>query len=415
MILDTLLAAFSIIFAAYTVRHLIFVGVVALKKDSRADFQGHAGLFLPTATIIIPARNEERVIGRILQRITSLTYPREKLDVIVVDDNSSDSTGLLLDEFVKGHRNFHVIHRVQGGQGKSNCLNAALPHATGEMVVVFDADYYPQLDLVEKLVCYFVDPQVAIAQGRVTVLNERESIVTRLVALERTSGYVVDQVARDRLDLTPQYAGTVAAIRRTFLQNSGGWDEDILAEDTDMTLKAVTGGWKVRYTTVAESYEEAVSSWRAYRKQRRRWAYGHTQCALKHLVPVASTRHLNLRQKVDAFLLMGVYMVPFLVALGWILGAMVVLSGSPFISPVVIAAQVIFLFGTVGNFAPFFEVVCSMRLDGRRMHPRDLFVLAIGFVFNVVISADALVSLLKDKLLGKRLVWMPTVHTGSAR
>ena len=110
--------------------------------------------------------------------------------------------------------------------------------------------------------------------------------------------------------------------------------------------------------------------------------------------------------------MMGVYAVPILVGLGWILGATLMLTGSSFISPLLIAAQLLFLFGTVGNFAPFFEVICSMRLDGRSMFPRDLLVLAFGFLFNLAISVDALVSFLKDKLLGKRLVWVPTVHSG---
>lgn len=415
MIVDILLAAFSVVFAAYVVRHIIFVASVALKRNTDPDLQVHAGLFLPSVTIIIPARNEGRVIERLLSRITSFTYPKQKLAVIVVDDNSTDSTAEIADRFAGQYPNFSVIHRIQGGQGKANCLNAALQNATGDLIAVFDADYYPQLDLIEKLACYFVDPQVAIAQGRVTVVNEQESVVTRLITLERTSGYVIDQVARDKLDLTPQYAGTVAAIRKIFLQDSGGWDENILAEDTDLTLKAVTKGWKVRYTTVAESYEEAVSTWRAYRLQRRRWAYGHTQCAFKYLVPVLGTRNLDFRQKIDALLLMGVYAVPVLVGLGWVLGAMIMLTGSSFIFPFLVAAQALFLFGTVGNFAPFFEVVCSMRLDGRRMYPRDLLVLAMAFLFNIAISLDALVSLLKDKLMGKRLVWVPTTHTGRVR
>ena len=159
------------------------------------------------------------------------------------------------------------------------------------------------------------------------------------------------------MNLTPQYAGTVSAIRTSFLRDCGGWDESILAEDTELTLKAVTTGWKVRYTTIAESYEEAVSTWRAYRKQKRRWAYGHTQCVLKYLIPVLRTRNLDLSQKIDAILLMGVYMVP-IVSLGWVLMAVVLLTGFSFLSTFLIVSQVLFLFSTVGNFAPFFEVVC---------------------------------------------------------
>jgi len=410
MIVELLLYGFSIIFVAYMIRHLIFVGCVALRRKANDNYQGHAGFFLPTVTIIVPAKNEERVISRLLSRITRLTYPEEKLTVIVVDDNSTDATGRIADAFAQLHPRFSAIHRTGGGHGKVSGLNAALPSATGELIVVFDADYIPQLNLIEKLACYFVDPQVAIAQGRVTVLNEQQSLVTRLVTLERTSGYVIDQVARDKLDLTPQYAGTVAAIRTAFLHDCGGWDENILAEDTDLTLKAVSTGWKVRYTPIAESYEEAVSTWRAYRKQRRRWAYGHTQCALKYLVPVLTSRNMNFKQKIDAFLMMGVYLVPVLVGLGLLLTTII---GSSLISQIFIVAEVFLIFGSVGNFAPFFEVVFSMRMDGRKMRPTDLVLLAVSFFFNVLISTDALVSLLKDKLLGKHLIWVPTIHTGS--
>jgi hypothetical protein len=110
--------------------------------------------------------------------------------------------------------------------------------------------------------------------------------------------------------------------------------------------------------------------------------------------------------------MMGVYAVPILVGLGWILIAAVMLSGSPFPYPLLASAQVFFLFGTVGNFAPFFEVIWSMRLDGRRMNVKDLLLLATGFLFNIAITCDAMVSLIIDALLRRHLVWVPTVHTG---
>ena len=119
---------------------------------------------------------------------------------------------------------------------------------------------------------------------------------------------------------------------------------------------------------------------------------------------------MNFKQKIDAFLMMGVYLVPVLVGLGLLLTTII---GSSLISQIFIVAEVFLIFGSVGNFAPFFEVVFSMRMDGRKMRPTDLVLLAVSFFFNVLISTDALVSLLKDKLLGKHLIWVPTIHTGS--
>lgn len=408
-IAEVFLASISLIWVVYMIRHFIFTRT-RLKGNTSDDFQDHAGLFLPTVTIIIPARNEERVIRRTLSRMVNLTYPKEKLTVVVVDDGSTDSTGLIADEFARQYPHFSVIHRNPGGLGKASCLNDGFANIAAEIATVFDADYYPQLDIIEKLVCYFVDPQVAIAQGRVTVENERDSALTRLVALERASGYVVDQAARDTLNLIPQFAGTVGAIRMSCLRDCGGWDERILAEDTDLTLKAFTRGWRVRYTTLAESYENAVSSWGAYRKQRRRWAYGHSQCVIKHLIPVLRTHNLTIEQKVDCVLMMCVYCVPILTAVSWVMSAVILLTGSSFFSQLLIPLGAVFLFSTVGNFAPFFEVICGMRLDGRRMHPRDLLLLSMGMLFNIAIAVEAFFRLLNDMLLGKRPVWVVTEH-----
>jgi len=98
--------------------------------------------------------------------------------------------------------------------------------------------------------------------------------VTRLVALERTGGYRVDQFARDNLGLIPQFGGTVGGFRRSLIESLGGWDADMLAEDTDLTFKVYLAGYKVRYVNDAECYEEAVENWRSYWRQRSRWAKG---------------------------------------------------------------------------------------------------------------------------------------------
>jgi len=356
------------------------------------------------------------VIGRLIQRTTELTYPKDKLEIIVIDDGSNDSTGKIADEFSEMHDSVKVVHRSceQGGRGKPKALNEGLKHASGEIVLCFDADYYPQLDIAEKLVAYFIDPEVGAVQGRVTVENESASLVSRLVALERIGGYRVDQQARDNLGLIPQYGGTVGGFRRSLLLSLGGWDSSILAEDTDLTFRVVLAGYKVRYVNEAECYEEAVSNWRAYWHQRSRWAMGHMQCFFKHFPSVVKSKQMCFREKADGLLLLGVYFVPLLAVLSWILGALISLYAPlPWLDW---AGSILpaFAYSSVGNFALFFELGVGIYLDGRSRLSWLLPALVLSFALNVAICCWALSKLCFSKVAGKAKnhVWAKTAHNG---
>lgn len=195
---------------AYLIRHYIFT-LTVLRRTKKAKVNVIVeAKYEPTVSILIPARNEEKVIGRLVQRMTKLTYRHDKLQVIVIDDASSDGTGQIAEEFSRRYEFIEVLHRDKkaGGKGKASAMNSGLERSTGEVVICFDADYYPQRDIVEKLVREFADPAVGAVQGRPVVLNEAQNVVTRLVTLERIGGYRVDQEARDNLGLIPQFGGT---------------------------------------------------------------------------------------------------------------------------------------------------------------------------------------------------------------
>ena len=164
------------------------------------------------------------------------------------------------------------------------------------------------------------DPQVGAVQGRVVVLNEPQNIVTRLVTLERIGGYRVDQEARDKLGLITQFGGTVGGFRRSILKSLQGWDESMLAEDTDLTFRVYLAGYKIRYKVDAECYEEAVDNWYSYRRQRYRWAKGHMQCFFKHSWSVLKSPKLSLREKVDGLMLLSIYFMPILALLSLLIG-----------------------------------------------------------------------------------------------
>jgi cellulose synthase/poly-beta-1,6-N-acetylglucosamine synthase-like glycosyltransferase len=416
-ILEILFIVLTALMMAYLIRHFAFTITVlnhAYKRKKIVTTKNT--VYQPTISILIPARDEERVIGRILQRMTELTYPRNKMQVIAIDDGSTDGTGRITEEYAKTCSNIEVIHRKQkeGGQGKASALNIGLKHAKGEIIFCFDADYYPQRDILERLTKEFADPKVGAVQGRVTVLNEPQNLVTRLVGLERTGGYRVDQQARDCLGLVTQFGGTVGGFRRDLLESLGGWDESILAEDTDLTFRVYLVGYKIRYVNDAECYEEAVESWRDYWKQRSRWSKGHMQCAFKHYLKVLKSSNLELKEKIDGLLLLNVYFMPILVLLSWIIGVPLLFFRYSQWPSMLWASIPISLYSFVGNFAPFFEVGIGTYLDGRNRAQWLIPLLIFTFLYNIPICTKAFIDLLMSKISGRNNNhWERTAHSGN--
>ncbi|MDH5794424.1 MAG: glycosyltransferase family 2 protein, partial [Candidatus Bathyarchaeota archaeon] len=329
---------------------------------------------------------------------------------------STDYTGKIAEQYSKTYGYIKVIHRneKEGGRGKASALNAGFKNANGEIVFCFDADYYPQRDILEKLAKEFTDPRVGVVQGRIIVLNEPQNIVTRLVALERIGGYRIDQQARDSLGLITQFGGTAGGVRRSLLECLGGWEESILAEDTELTFRVYLAGYKVCYVYDAECYEEAVESWRAYWKQRYRWAKGHMQCALKHSFKVLKCKNLRLREKIDGLFLLNVYFMPILALLSWIISVPLFFLKPPPWFGIFWASIPISIYSFVGNFAPFFEVGIGAYLDGRTRAQWLIPLLIFTFLYNIPICTKALIDLLISKIFRRNgNHWAKTVHSGN--
>jgi len=415
LILHLVFVLFVTVISLYLFRHYAFSFTALYKRRSHSLYGLHGLSLRPTVSVLISARDEEAVVGRLLYRMTELTYPKDKLEVILIDDASEDNTGKIADEFAEAYAHFKVLHRGTdvGGRGKASALNDGLKHATGELLILFDADYYPQVDIVEKLIGYFVDPEVGIVQGRITVLNEPTTLVSRLVALERIGGYRVDQLARDRLGLIPQCGGTVCAIRRDLIEYLGGWDSSMLTEDTDLTFQVYEAGYKVKYANEAECYEEAVENWRSYWRQRHRWAKGHMQCFFKHLLTFTRSKNLRLREKVDGLLVLGMYFVPILVGLSWFFGVFIFFFYHVNWFDTIWTLLPVFMYSSAGDFASFFEVGIGVYLDRRIRVSWIIPVLLLSFVFNVFICSKALFDLAVAKVRGKDMHdWTKTVHVG---
>jgi peptidoglycan-N-acetylglucosamine deacetylase len=246
-------------------------------KRGRAG-QGQAGAdYQPFVSVIVPAYNEEKVIARTIDCLLASTYP--KIEIIVVDDGSSDRTGAVVAERFHNEplvRLFQIPNR-----GKADALNYGLRYAKGEVIVGLDADTFFERETIGRLARRFADPQVGAVAGNVKVGN-RNNLITRWQALEYITSQNLDRRAFAGLNCITIVPGAVGACRRSLLDRCGGWLSDTLAEDQELTINIRRLGYRIAYEGEAIAWTEAPETVRDLVKQRFRWSFGTLQCMWKH-------------------------------------------------------------------------------------------------------------------------------------
>jgi cellulose synthase/poly-beta-1,6-N-acetylglucosamine synthase-like glycosyltransferase len=375
------------VMVVYTLRHYLFT-LNRLFGRHRQPYVDIGTAVWPRVAVFVPCHNEEKVVGHMLDALLAGDYPAEQLVIIPVDDRSTDGTGVILAGYAERFPGRVRPWRRGGGRpGKAAALRDASTLAPGceaPIHLVFDADYLPGRGLIKQLVAPFFDVEVGAVMGRVVPINVSKSLLTRLLDLERTGGYQVDQQARMNLRLIPQYGGTVGGVRRSALLAVGGWADDTLTEDTDMTFRLVLAGWEVAYQNRSECYEEVPENWPARIAQIKRWARGHNQSLARHWWPLLKRpAHLSRRMVLDGLLLLGVYAVGPLLVLGWGLALTLYYLGVQ-LAAGLIAILAIAMYSTLGNFAAFFEVAAGARLDGSRGRLKLLPFLIVGFLVSLM-------------------------------
>ncbi len=404
-----LLQLFSIVIlliCIYTVRHYCFT-LNRVMGEQRHPYIDIDTADWPAVTVLIAAHNEEAVIADILRALLEVDYPANKLFIIPVNDRSKDRTREIIDEFVERYPGrIQPFHRTGGKPGKAAALKEAMSYVRTELFLVFDADYIPGKALIRQLVSPFFDPEVGSVMGRVVPLNVGKKLLTRLLDLERSGGYQVDQQARMNLHFVPQYGGTVAGIRKDALDEIGGWNENTLAEDTDLTFRLLMAGWKTVYENRAECYEEVPERWPVRIRQIMRWAKGHNQAMVQYAASLSHRKDVSWWERLDGLLLLGVYAMAPVLMLGWLLALMLFYTGAPIGGGVAVLGLAAFT--TLGNFAAFFEIAAATRLDGSRLRIRLLPLTFLGFSVSLVSVSRAAWQQIIGPLLGQEMVWHKT-------
>ncbi|MEO8449537.1 MAG: glycosyltransferase family 2 protein [Gemmatimonadota bacterium] len=392
----------------YTARHYLFT-INRLFGRHRQPYVDIGTATWPSVVVFVPAHNEERVIAGVIEALLAVDYPAEQLVIMVVNDRSTDNTKAIVDDYTaRFPRQVKAYHRTEGRPGKAAALGEACELAQGEVHLVFDADYLPGRGLIKQLVAPFFDPEVGVVMGRVVPLNVSRSLLTRLLDLERSGGYQVDQQARMNLGLLPQYGGTVGGVRRAALEAVGGWRADSLAEDTDMTYRLKLAGWEVVYQNRSECYEEVPENWPTRIRQIKRWARGHNQALVRYAGPLLR-RPVHLRRMVvlDGLLLLGVFAVGPLLLIGWGLALSLYYLGFG-LEESIMAILAITAYSTLGNFAAFFEVATAARLDGSRERIRLLPFLVFGFLVSMVSVTTGTIAQIVGAIRGHDHEWEKT-------
>ena len=404
--LGVIAGVLNVVFGIYFCRHLAFA-VAAARWAENDMLAADVGLtsWTPSVAVFVGCKNEELVVDGMVTALLALDYPADRLTLVVVDDGSDDSTGARLDAWAARDARLRVLHRPPGsGGGKSGALNDALHLVDAEIAVVFDADHEPDPTALRRLVRHFRDPVVGAVMGRCVIRNGRDSQMASTVFVDFLSGYLVNEYGRQALFELPAYGGANCAVRMSTLRGLGGWNPHTVTEDTDLTLRVLMAGQRVRYDLSAVDFEEAVVSAQRFWKQRYRWARGHQKCFRDYWRPLMRSPYLSLVEKVETTLFLLVYHVPLLSGIGLVL---TVLRAFGIGDLPVIALLPLSMLLFVGPLAELSVGLLIGRVE-RRSAWRLLGFLP-AFALSIWITTRAYV----DGMLGREYSWVKTSRSGA--
>lgn len=374
---------FSVIYMLiYAIRHMVYSFSRMFGKQ-RKYYDDIYTSELPSISVLIPMYNEEKVLDNVLDSLVACEYDRDRLEIIPINDSSTDRTKELLDAYHARYEFIRPIHRNSSLRGKPAALNDAMKIAKGDIIIVFDADYRPSKYMLKQLALAFLDPATGAVMGRVIPYNSSKNLLTRLLSLERAGGYQADQQARYNMGTLPQYGGTVGGFRRELIMESGGFNPYVLAEDTELTFRLYLNGWKIVYANSAECYEEVPETYAIRGKQVRRWSRGHNNVAIRYFFPLLFSKNLKVFEKLDGLLLLLIYMGPTIFMFSFIISLILFFSGEMNL----ISTWWVLLFigatNSLGNFAPFYEISVAVIVDGKDNDIKLVHLMLFSFYYYV--------------------------------
>lgn len=413
------LTAFIYIFQSYTVWGLALLvslmslyaifTTIAYKIKQRINLkspQQKNENYKPFVSIMIPAHNEESVIANTVETVLQLDYPN--FEIIAIDDRSTDNTASVLKDLEKKYPNKVIafIRPKDAFPGKSAVLNDALKFAKGEAILVFDADATMDPDFLTNLVYELEPKDVGAVQARKVVRNKDINLLTRCQNNEMTMDTYL-QVSRDSVKGAVELRGNGELIKRTALEDIGGWNNYTITDDLDMSTRLHIKGWDVRFCHDTVVYEEGIMYLFPLYRQRRRWLEGTIRRYLEYFWDILTSKKMSMRVRLDMIAYISEFIMPawFIIELGILLTKIVLKEAPPHIlmSSIIMGAII-----GVG-----FMLACRYSL--RRydhLSRRDAFFQAVETSIYLLIIWFPLVLFIGTKILfmKKDMNWGKTAH-----
>lgn len=275
-----------LVISLFCLSQLYLTCLYLLKRREKSDHQpppsNHGKL--PFVTIQLPVYNEKLVIERLIDRVCEIEYPREQLEIQVLDDSGDETvqkaSRKVAEKHAEGINITHVCRDERTGF-KAGALDAGLQMARGEFIAIFDADFLPRKDFLQLTTPHFADPEIGVVQTRWGHLNEGYSLLTQLQAFFLNAHFSIEQTARQAGGYFLQFNGTGGIWRKSCIVDAGGWQPDTLTEDLDLSYRAQLRGWKVRYLESVDSPAELPIDLAGLKSQQFRWMKGGAETARK--------------------------------------------------------------------------------------------------------------------------------------
>ncbi len=257
----------------------------------------------PKVTIQLPMFNELYVAERIIETTAAFNYPKDKLEIQVLDDSTDETVEVIakkVAEIAATGINIKHIHRVDRTGYKAGALDAAMDRVEGEFIAIFDSDFVPDQDFLLKTIPFFQDPNIGVVQTRWGHLNKDYSILTELQAFGLNGHFAIEQGGRNSSGHYINFNGTAGIWRKTCIEAAGGWEHDTLTEDLDLSYRAQIKGWKFKYLENVISPAELPITMSALKNQQHRWMKGGAECFIKMRKRIVKAENVKLGDKIHA-------------------------------------------------------------------------------------------------------------------
>ncbi|KEI80649.1 glycosyltransferase family 2 protein [Clostridium botulinum] len=406
------------IFSLVSIWMLLFVNIILslagyryYLKTLNSELKGLENEKYPKVSILVPAHNEEKVIGRTVKSILLLNYPKDKIELIVINDNSSDNTKEILKQIQEEYRsyNFKIINtdNITGGRGKSNALNIGYKHSSGDFIAVYDADNTPDKNALKYLMETIIeDEHLGAVIGKFRTRNKDRNMLTRFINIETLSFQWMCQAGRWNLLNLCTIPGTNFVVRKNIIQELNGWDPKAIAEDTEISFRIYELGYKIKFVPYSVTWEQEPENLKVWFKQRTRWAKGNIYVLLKYFKNIFKGTSKDII--FDIFYFFSVYFL--------------------FLSSVIIS-DILFIVGiffninlhVTGNFNVLWilayvlfvlEVNLTLTLEKGESNKENLILVPIMYFTYcqmwMIVALRGIIQYIRDKLFKKEIKWYKT-------